>query len=72
MGQLFKPLLMIKDIYIYNYLYEVGCEVMEKLLLFNFQFTSKFFHTTKNCKIIVSILINYNNVFGFQKNDYLS
>jgi hypothetical protein len=63
---------MIKNIHIYNFLHEVGCEVMEKLLLYNFQFNSKFFHTTKNCKKIVSILINYNNVFGFQKNDYLS
>ncbi len=43
MGQLFKPLLMIKDIYIYNYLYEVGCEVMDKLLLNIIQLNTNFF-----------------------------
>ncbi len=67
MSQLFKPLLMIKNIYIYNYLH-----VMKKLLSHNIQFNSKFYHTTKNCKKIVSILIIYNNVFGFQKSDHLS
>ena len=33
MSQLFKPLLMIKNIYIYNYLHEVGCEVIKKITI---------------------------------------